>query len=156
MFGFGKSKKKALSDEVHGQITTLCSTADDLAKEERFAAALKLYWQAYDLLPEPKTQWEAATWILGAIGDANFFSGDYQAGRDNLTSAMHCPDAIGNPFFHLRLGQCQYELGNHDRAADELARAFLLEGAELFAEEDPKYLEFVKGQLKEPPGGWEA
>jgi hypothetical protein len=26
----------------------------------------------WDLLPEPKTSWEAATWLLGAIGDANF------------------------------------------------------------------------------------
>jgi len=86
--------------------------------------------------------------VDAAIGDANFLSGDYQAGRDNLTTAIHCPDAIGNPFFHLRLGQCQYELGNQDRAADELARAFLLEGEALFAEEDPKYLEFVKTQLK--------
>ena len=155
MFGFGKPKKRsALSDEMHGQIKTLCSTADALAEEQRFPAALKLYWQAYDLLPEPKTQWEAATWILAAIGDANFLSGDFQAGRDNLASAMHCPDAIGNPFFHLRLGQCQFELGNQDRAADELARAFLLEGEELFAQEDPKYLAFVKSQLKEPPGGW--
>ena len=148
MFGFGKSKKPRLSDEVHGQIKTLCSTGDALAKAEKFPAALKFYWQAYDLLPEPKTDWEAATWILAAIGDANFLSGDYQAGRDNLTTAMHGPDAIGNPFFHLRLGQCQYELGNQDRAADELARAFLLEGEALFAEEDPKYLEFVKTQLK--------
>jgi hypothetical protein len=156
MFGFGKSRKKALSDEVHQQITTLCATADDLAKDRKFPAALTLYWQAYDLLPELKTQWEAATWIFAAIGDANFLSGDYQAGRDNLTSAMHCPDAIGNPFIHMRLGQCQYELGNLDRAADELARAFLLEGAGLFAEEDPKYVRFVKERLNEPPGGWDA
>src|SRR5687768_11670723 len=120
MFGFGKkNRKKALSDDVHEQITTLCATADDPAKEESYPAALNLYWKAYDLLPEPKTQWEAATWILAAIGDANFLGGDYQAGRDNLTTAMHCPDAIGNPFIHMRLGQCQYELGNEDRAADE-------------------------------------
>jgi hypothetical protein len=66
-------------------------------------------WRAWDLLPEPKTEWEAATWILAAVGDANFLGADYVAGRDNLATAMHCPGAIGNPFMHLRLGQCQFE-----------------------------------------------
>jgi hypothetical protein len=67
---------------------------------------------------------------------------------------MHCPDAIGNPFIHLRLGQCQFEIGNLKRAADELARAFLMEGLALFEDEDPKYIEWIKPQLKEPKEGW--
>ena len=33
---------------------------------------------------------------------------------------MTCPDAIGNPFLHLRLGQALYERGETDRAADVL------------------------------------
>jgi hypothetical protein len=105
------------------------------------------------LLPEPKTDWEAATWILGAIGDANFLGKDYLAGRENLSMAMHCPDAIGNPFLHLRLGQCQFELGNLDRAADELARAYMGAGDEIF-EGAEKYLAFLKTRLKPPPAGW--
>jgi hypothetical protein len=52
-------------------------------------------WSAWDLLPEPQTDWEAATWILGAIGDVNFQQGNYEAGRDNLAMAMQCPNAIG-------------------------------------------------------------
>jgi hypothetical protein len=97
---------------------------------------------AYDVLPEPKIKWEAATWILAAIGDANFLGGDFVAGRDNLASAMHCPGAIGNPFLHLRLGQCQFELGLLDRAADELMRAYMGGGADVF-DEDLKYLRFL-------------
>jgi hypothetical protein len=115
---------------------------------------LKKYGAAWDLLPEPKTQWEAATWILGTIGDVSFQSGDFGAGRDKLSLAMQCPDAIGNPFLHLRPGQCQFELGSLDRAADELARAYMAEGTEIFGDEDPKYLDFLKTRLKPPPGGW--
>jgi hypothetical protein len=81
-------------------------------------------------------------------------SGDFVAGRDNLANSMHCPDAIGNPFLHLRLGQCQWELGNLDRAADELTRAYMGAGDEIFESEDPKYLSFLKTKLKPPPGGW--
>ena len=109
-----------LEDAVNDQIQRHCAKGDDSAKQALYPDALKEYWAAWDLLPEPKTQWEAATWILAAVGDANYLSGDFVAGRDNLSHAMHCPDAIGNPFLHLRLGQCQFEVGNLDRAADEL------------------------------------
>jgi len=143
-----------LPSEIYASIVELCEAGDDFASVGDFPDALDQYWAAWDLLPGEKTQWEAATWLLAAIGDANFLSEDYVAGRDNLSLAMHCPKAIGNPFLHLRLGQCQYELGEFRRAADELARAYLLEGAKLFSNDDPKYLAFVKSKLIPPPGGW--
>jgi len=133
-----------LPDETDTEVQRLCALGDDAAAADRYSEALKSYWGAWDLLPEPKTDWVAATWILAAIGDTNFLSGDYVAGRDNLASAMHCPDAIGNPFLHLRLGQCQFELQELDRAADELMRAYMGAGPEIFREQDPKYIRFLK------------
>ena len=145
-----------LSDQLHQQIQELSAVGDQLAEAGNYSDALSNYWSAWDLLPEPQTDWEAATWLLAAIGDANFLGGDFEAGRDNLANAMHCPGAIGNPFLHLRLGQCQFELGNKDRAADELARAFMSEGEGMFENDDPKYLAFLKTKLKPPPGGWDG
>lgn len=113
------------------------------------------YWSAWDLLPAPQTKWDAVTWLLAAIGDANFLQGNFEAGRDNLSNAMHCPDAIGNPFLHLRFGQCQYEIGNEKRAADELARAYMAAEEKIFANEDPKYLTFLKTVLTPPSNGGE-
>ena len=101
-----------LADDVLERIQALCEKGDAFAENEKYADALQKYWEAWDLLPQPQTDWEAATWILGAIGDANFLGEDFAAGRDNLSMVMHCPDAIGNPFLHLRLGQCQFALGN--------------------------------------------
>lgn len=148
------SEMSELTDATHEEIKRLCKVGDDLVDANRYGDALANYWSAWDLLPEPKTKWSAASWILTSIGDTNFQSEDYEAGRDNLANAMHCPDALGNPFIHLRLGQCQFELGNFDRAADELARAFIPVGKQLFENEDPKYLDFVKSKLDPPPGGW--
>lgn len=147
-----------LSDETHAQIQQLCAEGDQLAEAKRYADALKPYWAAWDLLPEPQTDWEAATWILAAIGDANFLSSDFVAGRDNLSQAMHCPDAIGNPFIHLRLGQCQFELQALDRAADELMRAYMGAGPDIFKDEDPKYLQFLQSKAKDvkaPKKAWQ-
>jgi hypothetical protein len=47
-----------------------------------------------------------------------------------------------------------FELGETAEAANWLAGAYLLEGTKLFAQEDPKYLEFIKSKLETPPGGW--
>jgi tetratricopeptide (TPR) repeat protein len=132
-----------LDDALYERIGALSEAGDALVEDGDYAGALEKYWQAFDLLPEPRTNWEAGTWLMAAVGDTNFHQGDYEAGRDNLGHAMHFPDAIGNPFLHLRLGQCQFELGNLDRAADELMRAYMGGGPELFEDEDDKYLRFL-------------
>lgn len=143
-----------LSQPLQDQINSLAALGDELAEDGNFPEALEQYWQAWDLLPEPKTEWDAGLWLLVAIGDANFNGEDYAAGRDNLASAMHSPDALGNPFIHLRLGQCQFELGDKEEAAEELTRAYMEAGIEIFEDEDPKYLEFLKTKLQPPPEGW--
>ena len=79
----------SLDDPTHMEIKRLCSLGDEHSQRSEYDEALGHYWKAWDLLPEPKTEWEAATWILAAIGDANFASGNYEAGRDNLSNAMH-------------------------------------------------------------------
>ncbi len=133
-----------LPSKTHNTIKRLCKAGDEFAQDQRYPEAFESYWKAWDLIPEPQTDWEVATWVLTAIGDANFLSGDFQAGFENLANAMHCPDAIGNPFLHLRLGQCQFELQNFDRAADELIRAYAVAGSEIFSDEDPKYIQFLQ------------
>jgi tetratricopeptide (TPR) repeat protein len=142
-----------LPDDVYSRIKVLCKKGDLFARNRDFAAALEKYWSAWDLLPEPQTDWNAATWILAAVGDANFLGGDFVAGRDNLSMAMRCPNAIGNAFLHLRLGQCEFELGNLERATDELTRAYMGNGAGIFKGAE-KYFEFLKTQLLPPPKGW--
>ncbi len=129
---------------MQAEIDRLCAQGDAHADQDRFPDALALYWQAWDLLPEPKIDCDAATWILAAVGDANFLGRDYEAGIDNLSTVMHCPGGIGIPFLHMRLGQCQLELGDHARAIDELTRAYMGGGADLFDDEDPKYLDYVE------------
>lgn len=142
-----------LSSEAYKRIQALCERGDQFAEKGNYAAAVELYWSAWDLLPEPQMEWEAATWILGSIGDANFMRGDYIAGQESLSLAMHCPDAIGNPFLHLRLGQCQFEIGNLDQAADELTRAHMAAGSDIF-EGAEKYFAFLMTRLQPPPAGW--
>ena len=134
---------KGLGFFLYRRVKQLSKKGDDLAEIERFDEALEQYGQALCLLPEPWPQWEATTWLLSAIGDAHFLKHDYPLALEALQDAVRCPNGLGNPFIHLRLGQCQFEVGNRDRAADELMRAYMWAGVDVFAQEHPKYLLFL-------------
>jgi len=133
-----------LSENLHAEIKEFCAHGDVLAEAGQFKEAIGAYNSAWKLIPEPKNQWEAATWVLAAIADAAFLGGFLQSAREAIEYGMTCPGAIGNPFMHLRFGQILLGLGERDRAADELMRAYMGAGAEIFERDDPKYLSFLK------------
>jgi tetratricopeptide (TPR) repeat protein len=137
-----------LSDAIHAQVQALSAEGDAHADRGEHDAALAKYATALRLLPEPWQQWEAATWLLAAVGDTHFAAKRFDAARNALSDAMHCPGAIGNPFIHFRLGQSAFELGELDQAADELMRAYMGAGEEIFGSDDPKYLAFLKTRAK--------
>ena len=98
--------------------------------------------------PEPKQQWEASTWIYSAIGDTFSSQQGYSGALRAFQGAVTSPDGLGNPFIHLRLGQCRFELGDLEGAADELARAYMGDGLRVFSREDPKYLDFLSTRIR--------
>ena len=143
-----------LAEDVVERLKALCDAGDGLVEDEEFDDAVEQYWAALELLPEPKTHWEAATLILTSIGDAHHLAGEPEAARDALELALSCPGAADNGFVHLRLGQSLLEVGAKDRAAAELERAYRSAGSEIFEDEDPKYLAFLMTRMDAPPDGW--
>ncbi len=95
----------SLSESLHAQIKSLCRRGDELIIALEIQPALREYHAAWNLLPEPKEEWEAATWILSAIGDAHFQAHDFSHAVSALSNALQCPDGLGNPFTHLRFGE---------------------------------------------------
>jgi tetratricopeptide (TPR) repeat protein len=146
-----KSELPNLPRETIMAIQQLCDKGDECANQEQISEAFDYYWEAWDLLPEPQYDWDASMVILGSVGDLNFACEDYEAGRDNLIEALKCAGAKGNPFLHLRLGQCHFELNEMDKANVELRKAFNEGGAEIFEDEEPKFFELVQVQLAANP-----
>ncbi|MBN1525198.1 MAG: tetratricopeptide repeat protein [Spirochaetales bacterium] len=134
-------------DAVHAKIEALCEKGDVLVENSKFDKALEQYEKALQLVPDPKTDYEAATWIYAALGDTYFFMQKYDAAKNSFYDALNCFQGQGNPFIHLRLGQRLFELNDPVNAADQLMRAFMAEGPEIFMEDDPKYLTFLKSQI---------
>jgi tetratricopeptide (TPR) repeat protein len=137
-----------IDDLSYSKILELSKQGDNYAQRHEFTKAIDSYYDALDLVPDPLEAYSATTWLLTAIGESYLLSNDYENAREVLQQAMHCPDAIGNPFIHLILGQAQFELGNFDRAKDELARAYMGGGKEIFAGDDPKYYEYLKALMR--------
>lgn len=142
-----------LPSSLHEDIKKLCAEGDALAERRLYEEAIATYNKAWALVPDPKNDWEASTWVLAAIGDACFLGGFFTTSMEALNYSMQCPGGRGNPFLHLRLGQCALELGQDDVASDNLARAYMLEGKEIFAQDDAKYFEFLKTKLAPPASG---
>jgi tetratricopeptide (TPR) repeat protein len=147
-----------LPPETSSNVETLSARAEAVAAEGRYREALALYREALAVLPPPAHQWEAFEWLQVAVADAEFLSGRFVAAREVLAEVLKLgTDATAsNPFIQLRYGQALLEIGDPEQAAQWLSRAFLSEGDELFANEDPKYLRFVQERLRPPDGaeGW--
>ncbi|MFS0841099.1 tetratricopeptide repeat protein [Paenibacillus sp. 1P03SA] len=137
-----------LPDSTYSAIKALCKQGDDLVKTADFDAAKQSYLAALRLLPENHQDWEAATWIFAAIGDVHYHMRNYDKAFKCFFNAVQCPNGLGNPYIHLRLGQLYYEQENFEKAADELTRAYMGAGIEIFMEDDPKYLEFLETNIE--------
>lgn len=140
--------QKELDPDTHAAIKTYSAKGDELVAARAFEEAIAEYNKAWALVPDPKNEWNASTWILAAIADAAFLADYKTSAREALQYAMTCPGALGNPFLHLRYGQVLLDAGEPDAAADELIRAYMSEGAKIFALEDPRYLDFLKTRAK--------
>jgi tetratricopeptide (TPR) repeat protein len=143
-----------LPTKVQDAIDRLAEEGNRLMDQGAYKAAEEVFQKGLAQLPEPKSEWEATLWFLTAIGDAQFHRGAHQAARANWRDAL-LNGGIGNPFVHLRFGQTLYELGQMKDSADELLRALLLAGEDIFTEDDPKYFRHVTS-VAQPPAGWKS
>ncbi|MDB0566604.1 tetratricopeptide repeat protein [Ralstonia solanacearum] len=137
-----------LPDSIYTEITILCAQGDDLVKRGDLDGGRNKYISALRLLPEDHQKWDAATWIYVAIGDVHFRMENYDKAFKCFYNAVQCPKGLGNPYIHLRLGQLYYEQENFDKATDELTRAYMGGGIDIFMEDDPKYLDFLETKIK--------
>lgn len=132
---------------MHEQIAAFCKEGDALASVGNLEGARQKYIAALKLLPGEPRQWEAATWIYVALGDAHFRAQNVDKAFKCFYNAVQCPKGLGNPYIHLRLGQLYFEQHMLDKATDELTRAYMGGGISIFMEDDPKYLEFLETRI---------
>ena len=136
-----------LDPNIDEKIKEYSEAGEKLFYDGRFPDALKEYNRAFDLVPEPKRQWEASVWLLAAIGDCYFWMKDFCTALGYFRKLMTEYEEYGNPFTRLRYGECLYETGDEQPAKEHLLAAYAMEGKELFEECDSKYLRVISSLL---------
>ena len=134
----------SMDDKTYNIIQELCEQGDDLTDSEQYEDAIEKYTQALNLIPEPKYYYEASTWVYTAIGDALFYLENYNQALNMFQEALKCPNGIGNPFILVRIGECLFETDSLDNAKNYLLQAYMVEGEEIFENEDEKYFEVIR------------
>ncbi|MCC9644341.1 hypothetical protein LOC71_18850 [Rhodopirellula sp. JC740] len=133
-----------IDDDADMAIQDLLEQAEGFFAGSNFDDAIGAFNDILKLLPEPHFEYDYATRAYTGIGDAYFSKRDYQNCLAALETAKRCDGGLGNPFVHLRLGQAYLKLGNEENAADNLMRAYMAGGGEVFDEEAPEFLAFLR------------
>ncbi len=147
--------KEEMEDGIFEEIKKYCDAGLEEMDKGNLKSAAKQFNSAWKIVPDPKEKWDASSWIIGAIGDVCFHLEDWDNVKKSFEYAIVGLGGLGEPFLHLRLGQAHLELNNKKAAKDELARALMGGGPEIFEEDDPKYFEFIT-EFMDPPEGQDS
>lgn len=131
-----------LSEETSRRLDELAITGNRLVDRKDFQRAITAWQQAVDLLPEPKQDWEAYTWLSASIGDSYFQQRRLLDAKDAFENALNGPGGTVNPFIQFRTGQILFRLGDEKKGVDHLLRAYMLDGEDVFVS-DAEGAEFL-------------
>jgi hypothetical protein len=141
-------------DEIYDSLRA----AETAMFEERFEDAAAHYRRLLAL--NLRDHHVSPFWVRMALGESWFRRESWSEALDEYRGAFAEDNeaAVGNPLFHLRVGQCLFQLTSpggrletgSGTAMDSLARALICGGVELFDDESPEYLAAI-GEVLLPP-----
>lgn len=127
--------------DLDDEIERLSEAGSQAMDDGDWRAAVARWTEALTIIPAPRNESTASTWLYTVIGDAYYNAGQVDAASLSLGEALKCPDAVESPFLWLRLGQVLTDSGHAKQGTDALLSAYMLAGAEIFEDQDPRYLE---------------
>ena len=144
-----------LESEVVRSIRALCEHGDTLVKMKEYSFAISKYYEALSLIPDPKEEYKPAAWIYTSMGETYWKLKDYNNAGMAYTKARRCEGASQNAIVNLRMGECLYECGYKNHAAEFLCQAYMIDGTSVFEGEDPKYFELIRCEVEGAPDDME-
>ncbi|MCC2591912.1 hypothetical protein LKO27_00510 [Tessaracoccus sp. OS52] len=141
--GEGTPTGADLPDDVHAEVTRLFEEGSNYEDLNAPDAAVECHIKALELLPAPRTQWEAATLVYTALADALGALNRWGEAFDALQLALQSPGGRENGYVWLRLGDAHKADGRTPQALEAYTSAYMLEGEELF-EDNPEDLGWLR------------
>ncbi|GAA1702451.1 tetratricopeptide repeat protein [Propioniferax innocua] len=126
------------------QVQQIVAELQEAMDAERWDDAIGLCQRALGLLGDEREA-DGSMWFLAHMGDAYMDKGQWAEARDTFFRATQAPGGMENPYVQLRLGECEYELGNTRAAANGLIAA-RMQVPDILDEEPPRYRTFLVEQ----------
>ena len=118
----------------------MCEKGMEQAEIERYMPSNRTYTKVYELLPEPKHEWKAYTWLLASMADNHYELKEYQEGLRLLDEVLERDEEYKeNAYIRMRRGACQFEILGKNAAEQELKIAYEMGGDEVFEDEYTRY-----------------
>lgn len=133
-----------LTDDLYDIIVSDIDSGDKAMESESYDSALAYYQKALEEIPSPKQDWEISLHVYTALGDVCFNMQDYENANYYYNQALQCPDGTANGYVWLGLGQTYYEMDEEEKAKDALMSAYMLEGKEIFEENNGEYFHLIE------------
>lgn len=134
-----------IPDKISEKIDDLAEQGNRFFDNEDYGKALDTWLKALELIPSPQNCYAESVWFMTAIGDIYFVNENFKTAYEYFENAYTNISGKGtfNPFVIMRFGQCCLELGQKEKAAEYLLRAYMIDN-DVFEYEDPKYIDFLK------------
>ena len=135
---------KDLEPGLKEQVVELCQKGMEQAEIERYVPSNRTFQKVYDLLPEPKQEWKAYSWLRASVADNHFELKEYAEALVLIEEVLEIDaEYKTNAYIRMRRGQCYLELKRADEAKVELKIAYEMGGEEIFEDEYARYLKLA-------------
>lgn len=129
-----------LEPELKQQVVELCEKGMEQADIERYEASNRTFNKVKALIPEPKQEWKAYSWLLASMADNYFELKQHAEALGLINEVIELDEQYrDNGYVRMRRGQCLCELEGDKAGIEDLKLAYSLGGDELFEDEYAKY-----------------
>lgn len=130
-----------INEEILKKYQQMCKQADELTKNKNPLEAIEKFKQALFLLPDGN--WQCQAYAYAGIGENYLAMENYEKA---LKAFYQCytEETLDNPYVLLNMGICFYELGELQKARNFLISAYMVEGEDIFLEENEKYFAVIQ------------
>ncbi|EMS1065128.1 hypothetical protein [Providencia stuartii] len=135
--------------ELEDKIVSIIEKGNLLSTNNDHHSALEAYHCAFNLLPEPKLEWEMlSAWLSGSFCSAYFNLSDFENAKMWAEAQLKATSSDIDTAPLTDLGMVYYELGQYDESYKYFNDAYNLGKARPFQERPKKYLEFYLERRK--------
>ncbi|MDP8171287.1 DUF4375 domain-containing protein [Pasteurella skyensis] len=138
-------------EKLEAKLLELDLLADEPYENKDWDKCIEIYQQMYDLIPEPKDEYENAHWVYSGLGSFYYEKGDIDNAKIFNQKALSLNVYTGkykqemNAQTNWEMGQIIFDEGDEEKALEYFAAAW---GLRDLNKKEKKYNDFVKRNIE--------